>query len=141
MDYEKKYKEAVEKIRNLFDEGEKEGYTIITYKKTFEEIFPELAESEDEMIRKEIIKYLEQTVPHHHRDEVLKSKEWIAWLEKQSKKKSAWDKDDEYRVEILYALCEEEMNKSSVNSTAFRELQETRNWLHSLKERGERNDT
>ena len=46
MDYEKKYKEAVEKIRNLLDEGDKKGYTIVTYKKDFESIFPELAESE-----------------------------------------------------------------------------------------------
>ena len=46
-----------------------------------EEIFSEFEETEDERISKEIIKYLEQTVPHHHRDEVLKSKEWIAWLE------------------------------------------------------------
>ena len=49
-----------------------------------ETLFPELKKSEDERISKEIIKYLEQTVPHHHRDEVLKSKEWIAWLEKQN---------------------------------------------------------
>ena len=40
-----------------------------------------------EEIRKEIIKYLEQTVPHNHRDEVLKSKEWIAWLKKQNTQK------------------------------------------------------
>lgn len=56
-------------------------------------------------------------------------------LEKQGERKCAWGKDDEYRVEILYAFCEEEMNKSSVDSTVYRELQETRNWLNSLKER------
>ena len=38
--------------------------------------------SEDKRIREEIIEYLERTIPHNHRDEVLKSKEWIAWLKK-----------------------------------------------------------
>ena len=53
-------------------------------------LIPELKESEDEKIRKEIIKYLERTVPHHHRDEVLKSKEWTAWLEKQELKSNPY---------------------------------------------------
>ena len=53
-------------------------------------LIPELKESEDERISKEIIKYLERTVPHHHRDEVLKSKEWTAWLEKQELKSNPY---------------------------------------------------
>lgn len=85
----KAYDEAFERARlsrlQLLDIGEEA--TEIEY------IFPELKEEgEDERISKEIIKYLEQTVPHNHRDEVLKSKEWIAWLEKQAKVES--DKDD-----------------------------------------------
>ena len=59
-------------------------------KATLERIFPELKVSEDERINKEIIKYLEQTVPHNHRDEVLKSKEWIAWLEKQGEQEQLY---------------------------------------------------
>lgn len=69
--FKKKYKEANDKVAARF------GTNVA------KEIFTDLYESEDEMIRKEIIKYLEQSVPHHHHDEVLKSKEWIAWLEKQ----------------------------------------------------------
>ena len=85
----KAYDEALERARlsrlQLLDIGEEA--TEIEY------IFPELKEeSEDERISKEIIKYLEQTVPHNHRDEVLKSKEWTAWLEKQAEVES--DKDD-----------------------------------------------
>lgn len=44
-------------------------------------------DDKSEEISKEIIKYLEQTVPHHHRDELLKSKEWIAWLKNQNPQK------------------------------------------------------
>ena len=76
-----RYDEALEKAKDyhkqLIDEDNPEWASEI------EKIFPELKESEDERISKEIIKYLEQSVPHHHHDEILKSKEWIAWLEKQ----------------------------------------------------------
>lgn len=75
----KAYEKALEKAKVL-----KECSTNKEVLRYIDDFFPELAESEDERIRKEIIKYLEQTVPHHHRDEVLKSKEWIAWLEKQN---------------------------------------------------------
>jgi hypothetical protein len=86
----KAYDKAIERARlsrlQLLDIGEEA--TEIEY------IFPELKESEDERISKEIIKYLEQTVPHNHRDEVLKSKEWTAWLQKQGKQKSEWSEED-----------------------------------------------
>ena len=45
-----------------------------------ETLFPELKESEDERIRKEIINYIKTGTYH---------KDWIAWLEKQGKQKHA----------------------------------------------------
>ena len=42
--------------------------------------------SEDEKIRKEIIDYLKDFIPHHDYDLVAKSRIWIAWLEKQGEK-------------------------------------------------------
>ena len=80
--YEKKYKEAQKWIESIYSELSHEQQMEA------EAFFPELKESEDERISKEIIKYLERTVPHHHRDEVLKSKEWTAWLEKQGEQNS-----------------------------------------------------
>ena len=53
------------------------------YKSMLINLFPELAESEDERIRKEIINYFE-----HHPNIIVKrerKRDWIAWLEKQSK--------------------------------------------------------
>ena len=83
--YEKKYKEAVNKIKNLLDDGEKNGFTIVTYKTDLESIFPELKESEDERIRKEIIAWLKnsegQTLPIDRYNAAL------AWLEKQDEQK------------------------------------------------------
>ena len=67
MDYEKKYKEAMERA--------KQG-------RPMDEVFPELVESEDERIRKEIMEYLTITrekdlVAHPERQR------WIAYLKKQ----------------------------------------------------------
>lgn len=81
MDYEQKYKEAQGWIEKIYPTLQHEQQMEA------EAFFPELKDSEDERISKEIIEYLERTVPHHHRDEVLKSKEWTAWLEKQGKGK------------------------------------------------------
>ena len=86
MDYEKKYKDVLEKIRKEYDR--------IRYLSSTEardmyialgEIFPELKESEDERIRKNIISWLKnaegQTIPINEYNSA------IAWLEKQGKPK------------------------------------------------------
>lgn len=54
-DYKKRYEEALERARELHDKhplGEPPTWTIC------EQIFPELAESEDERIRKSLIRIL-----------------------------------------------------------------------------------
>ena len=77
MDYEKAYKDALERAREelgsgCFDRG------------TVEYIFPELEVSEDEKVKRGIIKFLKENKDF--------PEDWIAWLEKQgqSKKTSIW---------------------------------------------------
>lgn len=55
MNYEKKYKEALEKAREIIKDYENRGLKDILFyaKEDFEAIFPELQESEDERISKE----------------------------------------------------------------------------------------
>lgn len=65
MDYEQKYKDALERAKRMFSEKE------LNY------LFPELKESEDERIRKEIIEYIKTGTYH---------KNWVVWLEKQEEK-------------------------------------------------------
>ena len=81
MDYEKKYKDALEKMREIITMDNK---TVVP-KEIGEYLFPELAETEDERIRKELVKYLtnelnnvEQLTPRTNEFE-----RWIAWLEGQ----------------------------------------------------------
>ena len=75
MDYEKKYKEALERAKKLKENPkaiflEEENVHVSDY------IFPELKESEDERIRKEIVRFIQMEVE----DEIVGNK-WIAWLE------------------------------------------------------------
>ena len=91
MDYEQRYKEALEKIRKglqpLSDGAKISGVT----RAFLEEVFPELGESEDEKIRKFLIHVFEnnEEVPCGE----FNNKKIIAWLEKQGqepKKVSIW---------------------------------------------------
>ena len=80
MDYEKKYKDALSRAKELCDVADMFTITIhdiIT-------IFPELQENEDERIRKEVIELI--SCMH---DADPRKKGWITWLEKQGKQKPA----------------------------------------------------
>ena len=77
--YEKKYKEALEKAKKLH----KDAITLQLEQdiKDYEYIFPELAESEDERIRKELLEH-----------------SWIAWLEKQGQVKESFISQHENKM-------------------------------------------
>ena len=106
MDYEKAYKDALERAKEF--QKSKDGLCVLTA----ESIFPELQESEDERIRKAIIAYIKKANggPNH----ILPSGTYsvlamIFWLEKQGKKKaimnvpsrevilSIWDLGNEWK--------------------------------------------
>ena len=76
MNYEEKYKKVLEKVKSFFKRWEdvEEANTFLVLEE-LKDIFPELAESEDERIRKSLIDMLKN-------DEKCYLKE-IAWLEKQ----------------------------------------------------------
>ena len=84
MDYEKKYNEALEKARQLC------AYpTTKPFISDLQDLFPELAESEDEMVRRSLLDWLVKkrnniTIPFSLGD----ADRWIAWLEKQGEQKS-----------------------------------------------------
>ena len=84
MDYEKKYKDALERAREMIDSKK----TFIG-KECLEHIFPELRESEDERIRKNLIRMVNNV----RNDSTEKGyydipfDEYISWLEKQKEQK------------------------------------------------------
>ena len=81
-----RYDEAIIKVKALY------GQPLVD-NTLLETIFPELKESEDERIRKELITWLQNT-----EGQVLpidRYKAALAWLEKQGKQKSIWHNEDE----------------------------------------------
>ena len=98
MDYEKKYKEAINVAQqhpNAF------VHDII------EQIFPELAESEDEKIRKELLVDIPKVFPH---DKAFK---YISYLEKQgvdnaNQRPIDWHLEDERNLKVALSFIEDE---------------------------------
>ena len=77
MDYEKKYKSALKKLKPKMNDIN----DIIISREDIGEIFPELKESDGERIRKEIINYFRcQSKDEPYRKTT--HEKWIAWLEK-----------------------------------------------------------
>ena len=81
MDYEKKYKEALERARKL-----QENSNGMILKKWLWNIFPELKESKDNRIMKVIRGWI-YTRPASFFDNGISKEEILAWLEKQGKQK------------------------------------------------------
>ena len=83
MDYEKSYKEALERAKALIETNTSDA---LFHLKDIESIFPELKESEDERIRKWCISHFQAAVlvtkNNAEYQEYLNNKV-IPWLEKQ----------------------------------------------------------
>ena len=81
MNYEKKYKEARERAKDM-----------LAYKEVRQEdmeyLFPELEESKDERIRKTIYGWI-YTQPSQFFDNGFSKEEMLAWVEKQNKQSSS----------------------------------------------------
>lgn len=78
INYKEKYEKALERAR-VYWENDNDNTLSIKAKGTMEYLFPELAESEDERIIKEIIQSIKGSMIVIHKDKCL------AWLEKVDK--------------------------------------------------------
>lgn len=124
------------------------------YKSMLNNLFPELAESEDEGIRKELISLFQDCIdrikhPYYESD----SRRWIAWLEKQGEKEAkgnereipnyAWSGEDEDNMMMIenmlsdyldYIREDTSLTKHQKNSMK-EEVIGYDNWFKSLRER------
>lgn len=80
----KAYDEAIGKLQGLIDNANKQGHIIVRVE-DIETTFPELKESEDERIRKDIIEMLRNWASVHYITKEQFS-ERMAWLEKYEQK-------------------------------------------------------
>ena len=117
MDYEKKYKEALERARKLYDSSE-----YVCEMDNYATIFPELNESENEKIMKDIVEAVEL-----HKDFTQERKEHIyAWLEKQGEPQDKGEISDGYHTfnELYYY-------RMLYNAAFFNML--PKEWVHKSK--------
>ena len=113
MDYEKKYKEALERMKSWARGEHPECFTEA--QKTAEFIFPELAESEGERIRKGIFKALSKK---DARDVLISQgievSDALAWLEKQGDKDKLIQDLGKYKVKYTQEVLEKYVNSMSI---------------------------
>ena len=130
MDYENKYNEALKIARKWYDANTNEGYRGI-----FEEIFPELNETDDENARKEILDYIIKgsescyDIQQYGRGKFGK---WITWLKKQGEQKPVWNKEDEKMYNIVHDLVVSCKITGRLDISEFGIIDE---WLNSIKDR------
>ena len=120
MDYEKKYNEALDRAKSFQEKygGDYAGY-----------IFPELSESEDERIRKEIMHHI--SLLENNRFMFASKEECLAYLEKQKEQKPAeWSAEDARRIT---AICELLANTLAIHPNYSHRI--LIDWLKSLRPR------
>lgn len=86
MDYEKKYKEALERMKIWVSDDTPDEFFDTHEVHTF--VFPELAVLEDEKVRETLIRVLNENVGNGIEKYGAKLEEALAWLEKQKKSTS-----------------------------------------------------
>jgi len=126
MDY-KKILEGVVNIINTTEKSDIGFANICTY---IGESCPELAESEDEKIRKvlvELVKCNEKSGYFMFNN--ITTSSMLAWLEKQGEQKPTWSEEDENRINRLIAYFEDKESFTAEDDIEYA------NWLKSLKDR------
>ena len=84
----KRFDEALEQLKGLIEGTREDKCAII--KEDIIDIFPELAESEDERIRKDIIVLVKDWWDRVNKDNISTKEQMLAWLEKQSNSSPVW---------------------------------------------------
>ena len=123
MDYEKILKGIVQ-IINTAEKSDIGFVDICTY---IGKNCPELAESDDERIRKEILEFVTIVA-----DSKSNKMEWIAWLEKQAPKPK-WSEEDEKNW--CGIIDEIEANKSTAPIHDIKTYDRFLSWMDNIKQR------
>lgn len=130
----KAYDEAINKIMD-YRKGNTKMYSDVN--KAIDYLFPELAVSEDERIRKGAITSIKRFIEYTEEEDcapdikymlIKNAEKQIAWLEKQGEQKPAeWSKEDERNFDIIYGIIYNSCNAEDASRLIA--------WLKSLKDR------
>lgn len=97
--YEQKYKEALGRAKKIIGYYKTHNRSDETSIEDLESIFPELAESEDEKVRKELIK--ETKGSEVRLFETVTNDEFVAWLEKQGEHLENYDEAEKEKADFV----------------------------------------
>ena len=131
MDYEKKYKEALERMESYVKDGRfSQAFAAL--------IFPEFEESDDEKIRKWLLDLYSKFNPDDNAIKGIPFSHVIAWLEKQGEQKPVeWSDGDirhiQYAIDGLERYIKEHPDPEFGNATPCEKA--AVRWLKSLKDR------
>ena len=132
-DYKKLYEEALERAKRWASQP-----TVWSSDDICQKVFPELIESEDEKIRKSLIKGLSamRDIYKHQTfsDDAININDAIAWLEKQGEKSIVWSEEDEHYKNGLIGLVEDSKAGLPINLRG-KAADKCIYWLKSLKDR------
>lgn len=136
----KTYDETLERAKECLKDG-----TITTIARDYIwEIFPELKESEDESIRKELIEQVAYIIPYD--DEVdsegdalstyqKRIDKYRAWLEKQGEKKSReWHSEDEQNLNVVLSFIEDEYLRRWLKDIIHAKYEQCAGCINDMKE-------
>ena len=116
MDYKKKYKEALERARTIVENQNASS----VWKDWLCNTFPELKESEDERIRKELLDYCKTKAEKYPNDPKYKNiGAWIAWLEKQGKLVKINPTEFDTRLQALIGKFDSLPKEELIGSLSF----------------------
>ena len=135
----KAYDEALERAKTLY-----ENANGMILKKWVEQVFPELAESEDEKVREELIKHLKEGAEGYEpAGDSSDYQRWLAWLRKQGEPKPEENKGNiggisaNWSVEDMskaQRICKY-LNEAKKYYADITEVRECIEWLKSLQDR------
>lgn len=134
MDYKEKYEQALGRARAFSQRWQGiEATDSELALQELKEIFPELKESEDERIRKEIIRIVDIWTNSCPTVNGIPVETLLAWLEK-AEQKPTWSKEDEIGFkDTLWAI--EQARTTAKDENDMGNLWYAEKWLKSLKER------
>jgi transposase-like protein len=132
----KAYDEAVKRAKELLEIGVKDARD----KRVVLSFFPELKESEDEKIRKELIKHLKEGAEGYEPAGGSSDyQRWLAWLEKQNGNIGGispnWSEEDKAHIESILERLEGMCKKGATYTATRFAVSQDIDWLKSLKGR------
>jgi len=117
-----KHEEALERAKKEYQNADGISREIL------ERIFPELSESEDEKIRKAIVRTVESFGPKSANPKMFN--DMLAWLEKQ--KPVEWDNK---KMDWICSCLKDYPRLAKFKDESFKEFSEYADWLKSFKPR------